>query len=184
MIKTRQKRIWSILLSLALLLNLLPVGALAESTQGGSITIQGKEGSYTDLAQAVEAADKGDTVVLNGPVFLTSQVTLRESITLEGGGNTITAANDSWSGTGPEKYMLVVAADGVTIQNLTVDAAGKAYGGIQFYACKAGYLENVTARNAKELGLSINAAQVTARGRRHAGHRGGSGEGGRDRGDH
>ena len=60
------------------------------------------------------------------------------------------------------KYMILVSNSDVTIKNVILDAEKNAYGCIQFYATTDGQVENVTLKNAKNLGLMINASTVTA----------------------
>lgn len=60
--------------------------------------------------------------------------------------------------------MILVSNSDVTIKNVIMDAEKNAAGCIQFYATTNGQVENVTLKNAKNLGLMINASTVTATG--------------------
>lgn len=157
-------------LTLTLLLNLFPAPVRAGSTQscpqGAPCSHEAAIGTthYDTLEEAVAAAADGQTITLQTNVELEAQVDLPDGVTLDGRGRKISAASDAWSSANQSKYMLV-AGDRVTIQDVTLDGAGVASGCLQFYKAQGGSLQGlVTLKNAKGLGLAINASQVTAEG--------------------
>ena len=157
------KKLMSVLLALALVLAMVPVAA---SAADGDVARVGNN-TYPTLQAAVEALDEnGGTITLLADVELSKQVTLPANTTLDGDDHTISVADsvNAWSSENSSKYMLLCTGTNTTIQNVTVDAEGNAYGCIQFYATTGGKVENVTLKNAQELGLLVNASQVTATG--------------------
>lgn len=166
--KTRA-RIGSILLTCALVLSMLPVTALAEGAadcDGESCTHEAAIGSthYATLKDAADEAQSHSVITLLKDVELEAQVTIPADVTLDGWGNTISVGAASWSSTNPGKYMLVCGAN-ATVKDVTIDAENNASGCLQFYKADGGKIEgSVTLENARQLGLNINAAQVTAAG--------------------
>ena len=157
------KKLMSVLLALALVLAMVPVAA---SAADGDVAQVGNN-TYPTLQAAVEALDEnGSTITLLADVELSKQVTLPANTTLDGDDHTISVADsvNAWSSENSSKYMLLCTGTNTTIQNVTVDAEGNAYGCIQFYATTGGKVENVTLKNAQQLGLLVNASQVTATG--------------------
>ena len=141
------KKLMSVLLALALVLAMVPVAASAAETTTG-------------LPDAVNGV-----ISLTEDVELSEVAVLTEGTTLKGNGHTISVADDvTWSDANGSQYMLFCSGDGITIEDVTVDAEGVAYGCVQFYASKEGTLTDVTLKNAQELGLLVNASQVTATG--------------------
>lgn len=156
------KKLMSVLLALALVLAMVPVAA---SAADGDVARVG-EATYPTLQEAVKALDgNGGTITLLADVELSEVAVLTEGTTLKGNGHTISVADDvTWSDANGSQYMLLCSGDGITIEDVTVDAEGVAYGCVQFYASKKGTLTDVTLKNAQELGLLVNASQVTATG--------------------
>lgn len=157
------KKLMSVLLALALVLAMVPVAA---SAADGDVAQVGNN-TYPTLQAAVDAlGEEGDAITLLADVELSEQVTLPANTTLNGADHTISVADsvNAWSSENSSKYMLLCTGTNTTIQNVTVDAEGNAYGCIQFYATTGGKVENDTLKNAQELGLLVNASQVTATG--------------------
>ena len=141
------KKLMSVLLALALVLAMVPVAASAAETTTG-------------LPDALNGV-----ISLTEDVELSEVAVLTEGTTLKGNGHTISVADGvTWSDANGSQYMLLCSGDGITIEDVTVDAEGVAYGCVQFYASKKGTLTDVTLKNAQELGLLVNASQVTATG--------------------
>ena len=141
------KKLMSVLLALALVLAMVPVAASAAETTTG-------------LPDAVNGV-----ISLTEDVELSEVAVLTEGTTLKGNGHTISVADGvTWSDANGSQYMLLCSGDSITIEDVTVDAEGVAYGCVQFYASKEGTLTDVTLKNAQELGLLVNASQVTATG--------------------
>ena len=157
------KKLMSVLLALALVLAMVPVAA---SAADGDVAQVGNN-TYPTLQAAVGVlGEEGGAITLLADVELSEQVTLPANTTLNGADHTISVADsvDAWSSENSSKYMLLCTGTNTTIQNVTVDAEGNAYGCIQFYATTGGKVENVTLKNAQQLGLLVNASQVTATG--------------------
>lgn len=157
-------------LTLTLLVNLFPAAARAGSMQscpqGTLCSHEAAIGTihYDTLEEAVSAAAYGQTIILQTNVELEAQVDLPDGVTLDGRGRKISVASDTWSSANPGKYMLV-GGDQVTIQDVTLDGGGVAAGCLQFFKARGGSLQGfVTLKNARGLGLNINASQVTAEG--------------------
>ena len=93
------RKLMSMLLALCLVLAMVPVAASAEGNP--TITIDGKETTYTDLQTAVSAADEGDTINLPAGTYkLSSVLSIEKAVSLVG---------DSAGGTiivGPVQYAL------------------------------------------------------------------------------
>lgn len=59
-----QNRFLAALLAVAMMLQMLPMLAFAEGADAHAVRIDGKEGSYANLEDAVKAASSGDTIIL------------------------------------------------------------------------------------------------------------------------
>lgn len=59
-----QNRFLAALLAVAMMLQMLPMLAFAEGADAHAVKIDGKEGSYAKLVDAVKAASSGDTIIL------------------------------------------------------------------------------------------------------------------------
>lgn len=59
-----QNRFLAALLAVAMMLQMLPMLAFAEGADAHAVRIDGKEGSYANLEDAVRAAQSGDTIIL------------------------------------------------------------------------------------------------------------------------
>lgn len=172
-----KKRILSLLMALCLAMTLLPATALATGGTGKTIYVNasstsdspdGTEGNpYTDLQTAVEAAEPGDTIKLLSGCTLSSQLTIAEAITLDGGNQTITATG--LTGTAPNTAGILVTA-GATIQNVKVSGPNSTTSGwdegefgIKLYQATGATLTDVsvTAANA---GIQVNGGSVTMTG--------------------
>ncbi|MBQ4385399.1 MAG: hypothetical protein II823_05710 [Kiritimatiellae bacterium] len=83
------------------------------------VALIGEEG-YETLAEAVEAADDGDTIQLLANVTLDAQIAVTKTLTLDMGGNTIKNVDDIWD-TASSSWSLVSVQGG----NLTITGNGK-----------------------------------------------------------
>lgn len=98
-----QNRFLAALLAVAMMLQMLPMLAFAEGADAHAVRIDGKEGSYAKLEDAVRAASSGDTIILgegNYTLYGTNSVgtTKGKNLTFEGQGRGVT----TWQ-IGPEK---------------------------------------------------------------------------------
>lgn len=93
-----QNRFLAALLAVAMMLQMLPMLAFAEGADAHAVRIDGKEGSYANLEDAVRAAQSGDTIILGEGVYSlggtqnTQKVTTK-SLTFVGQGPDKTAWN-------------------------------------------------------------------------------------------
>ena len=125
------RKLMSMLLALCLVLAMVPVAASAEGNP--TITIDGKETTYTDLQTAVSAADEGDTINLPAGTYkLSSVLSIEKAVSLVG---------DSAGGTiivGPVQYAIAKdekSPKTVSIKNLTIksDSTLDTIQGLRFY---------------------------------------------------
>lgn len=99
-----QNRFFAALLAVAMMLQMLPMLAFADDAPDAhAVKIDGKEGSYAKLEDAVKAASSGDTIILgegNYTLYGTNSVgtTKGKNLTFEGQGRGVT----TWQ-IGPEK---------------------------------------------------------------------------------
>ena len=77
---------------------------------------------YSDLGLAIDDAQVADTVTLLNDVELTQKMTINESITIDGKGHKISAAD------GFTQDHLMLLQSNVTMKNVTLDSNGKAKG--------------------------------------------------------
>ena len=164
MLKRKSKRVLSIVLAVAMIVGLFPIAAFADDgTAGAEAKTISVDGKTKTLDTAVSEAKSGDTIQLTANIELDKQVTLPEGVTLDGQNHTISIQDDvTWSTDNSSKYMILVSNSNVTIKNVILDAENNAAGCIQFYATTDGKVENVTLKNAQNLGLMVNASTVTA----------------------
>lgn len=129
-----KKRMLSALVILCLVLALLPTFALADIARTDEAAI-GNTG-YATLADALAAARSGNTVTLLTNAA-SDALAIPAGVTLDGGGYTLTLST---------RYavpaFLTVSAGDVTIQNITIDANGKAQRAVGFYRCDGGTLKS------------------------------------------
>ena len=112
----------------------------------------------TELTEALSGT--ADTIYLDDNFSVDSKVTVNRPVTIEGSGYTITAAD--WSGSSSsDKHLLGIEDDDVTIRSLTLDSANAAYG-VQAYRAANSVLEDVTLKNSKGSGLTVNGSSLTA----------------------
>lgn len=64
-----QNRFLAALLAVEMMLQMLPMLAFAEGADAHAVRIDGKEGSYANLEDAVRAAQSGDTIILGEGVY-------------------------------------------------------------------------------------------------------------------
>ena len=119
---------------------------------------------YPTLAAAIGAAEKGATVDLLTDVTVDSKLLINKTITLNGNGNTVTAA-ESWSGKANDtKHLLGIEgadASGTIINNITFDSNNKAYGVQPFDAVSVTF-NDVTIQNTVGTGLNVKGTALSA----------------------
>lgn len=100
-----KKRLLSILMAIGLMFSNIPTVFAADAS--GSQSLQ-------DL---INQTNSGETIVLTSDYDLTGPVTINKSITIKGGDHTIT-----YSGAKDDDFALLVNAQGVTLENINVNA--------------------------------------------------------------
>ena len=117
--------------------------------------------SYTDFGTAVKAnaIQKNSQISLSADTTCAGKITLPEGVTLDGNGHTLTLTGPVANGAFVE-----TTSDGVTIQDIVIDANGKAKHGVQFYCCTGGNMNNVTVRNSYWTAVQVNGAEATIEG--------------------
>lgn len=103
-----------------------------------------------------------ESIFIIGNIAITEKLCINHPVTIDGGGNTITVTSDLGTGNST-KHALGIEANDVTIKNLTINNASKAYG-VQAYVAKGITLNNITINNSKGAGLTVNGSSVTANG--------------------
>ena len=98
-----QNRFLAALLAVAMMLQMLPMLAFADDADAHAVKIDGKEGSYANLEDAVKAASSGDTIILGEGNYTlyginSADTTKGKNLTFEGKGRGVT----TWQ-IGPEK---------------------------------------------------------------------------------
>lgn len=122
---------------------------------------------YATLAEALAAAQNGQTVKLLKDITIdisnvqskNAAYTISNGITLDGNGKSITATGTKQEGS---THIILVTANGATVQNLTIDVNGKATSGVQAYEANNVALNNVSIKNSAGAAVIVNASSVTA----------------------
>lgn len=126
------------------------------------------------LADAISKAKSGDTIKLTASFEVTNNgkgiannealFTLPAGVTLDGDGNTITAASD-WDSSAKNHIVGVAQTEGAKICNLTIKGNGNTKHGINVYGIDGNAsldIENVTVKDCGTAGIVVNGATVTA----------------------
>lgn len=126
------------------------------------------------LADAISNAKSGDTIRLTDSFDVTNSgkgvaqnnalFTLPVGVTLDGDGNTITAASD-WDKSANNHIVGVAQTEGAKICNLTIEGNGNTKHGINVYGIDGNAsldIEKVTVKNCGTAGIVVNGATVTA----------------------
>lgn len=122
---------------------------------------------YATLAEALAKAQSGKTVKLLKDITVdisnvqskNAAYTISNGITLDGNGKSITATGTKQEGS---THIILVTANGATVQNLTIDVNGKATSGVQAYEANNVALNNVSVKNSAGAAVIVNASSVTA----------------------
>ena len=95
---------------------------------GGSKNVEAEVGGvyYDTLANAVAAANAGETVTLLKDIALSSKLTVNKAVTIDGKGHKITAAENFTDSENQGHLMLITA--NATIKDITLDSNNKAKG--------------------------------------------------------
>ena len=155
----------------------VPTDDSVDMVIGNDVTIGGKPAGnaeaeingqpYATLADALAAAKNGQTVELLKDITVdisnvqskNAAYTISNGITLDGNGKSITATGTKQEGS---THIILVTANGATVQNLTIDVNGKATSGVQAYKANNVELNNVSIKNSAGAAVIVNASSVTA----------------------
>lgn len=104
-----QNRFLAALLAVAMMLQMLPMLAFADNANAYAVKIDGKEGSYAKLVDAVRAAETGDTIILGEGNYTlygikSDDTTKGKNLTFVGQGTDKTAWNIGDKVPDPSKY--------------------------------------------------------------------------------
>ena len=132
-------------------------GAIVVDTENSVATVD--DIGYETFDAALNALKDGSSLVLLGPVSVTSQIAIDEdNVTFDGGSFTISAGDGFPASTD----LILVTGDNVTVKNVILD--GATHYGIQFYEAGNATIQDVTAQNNTSNGIHINASTVKAAG--------------------
>lgn len=138
----------------------LPSTVLLEEVTPLAGEIEDAKSLQAALDAAANAENK--TVTLTDSITIDETISIPAGVTLDGGSNTITAAN------GLSGHLLQITNGTVIIRDLTVDGNRNGKSGIHAYAGSAGNttvtMENITIQNCANAGLLVNGATVTVNG--------------------
>ena len=122
---------------------------------------------YMDINIAISAASAGDTVEilrnidlsLEGVSASSGKIDINKQITIDGNNCTInvTAGNEN-----KDAHVINIDADGVVINDLTINGKGLSKHGINVYQASGVELNNVASINNGATGLTVNGSSVTA----------------------
>lgn len=110
--------------------------------------------AYATLAEALTHVTSGQTIALLDNIQYSGKVSIPKGVTLNGNGRTITATADIADGA-----FIEATENNVTIQNLTVNTAGHAKHGIQFYCTEGGELSGVTVNGGSYTSVIVNGSR-------------------------
>ncbi|WP_083526875.1 S-layer homology domain-containing protein [Thermophilibacter mediterraneus] len=131
-------------------------------------TVSDSEGNivaaYESIQDALASAVEGQVVTLLGDVDVDSQIrVVTQGVTIDGDGHKVTYVGDEPSdGTYAfEGGLLDVAADDVTISNLTIVTRDNVKHGVQFYESEGGALSGCTVDGGRYTSVIVNGSKVT-----------------------
>lgn len=134
-----QNRFLAALLAVAMMLQMLPMLAFAEGADAHAVKIDGKEGSYAKLVDAVKAASSGDTIILGEGNYTlygikSDDTTKEKNLTFVGQGTDKTFWNIGAEVPNPEYYGTEYNGDysfdsakTVTFKNMTLRSGDANY---------------------------------------------------------
>lgn len=134
-----QNRFLAALLAVAMMLQMLPMLAFAEGADAHAVKIDGKEGSYAKLVDAVKAASSGDTIILGEGNYTlygikSDDTTKGKNLTFVGQGTDKTFWNIGAEVPNPEYYSTEYNGDysfdsakTVTFKNMTLRSGDANY---------------------------------------------------------
>ncbi len=164
------RRLYSLTLVIAMLLCILPGSALAVPPAPGALVATSAELS------AALADDSVDSIALTADILTSAQLSVTRPVTIDGQGHTITVETDLGTVNGSKHALGIEAgteASPTVISNVTIDSAYKAYGVNVFGGVRV-QMSDVTLKNSKGAGLTVNGSSVSASGLVTSGNRWGA----------
>jgi hypothetical protein len=135
---------------------------------GGDDTGDGSEAHpFATIQAAINATSIGGVVdIAAGTYQLSAQLNVTQPISIVGEGVVILKSVDpSWSTVSGQKHLIAIYAgtlsSPVTISNVTLDANNLSYG-VNVYNYAYGILNDVTIKNSKGAGLTVNGSRIVA----------------------
>lgn len=126
---------------------------------------------YNEIQEGIDHAGSGETVKLLSDFTLSSQVTINNSLTLDGSGNTIYASFDRDGDYSNNAAIGIDGANDVTVSNLVIDGAdGDKLHGINVYVSTGVLVSDVSIKDNDHTGLVVNGSEVTAHNISTSGH--------------
>ncbi len=124
--------------------------------------------SLVELQRALDNVLVESISIAPGTYELSSQLNISRPVSITGQGTVILkSVNPSWSTTNGYKHLLGIYAgtelSPVTITNVTFDADGKSHA-VNTYNNAYGVLNNVTIKNGKGAGITVNGSTIVASG--------------------
>ena len=153
---TSRKIGWS-KVSLLLTLSIGLVFGLGASSAFAATT---SVGTVSELKTALGTSSTTD-ILFTADIASPEQLNVPTPVTIDGAGHTLLITTDITKLGNGLKHALAFYGKGITVKNLTVDSALKAYG-VNTYGDAAVTLVDVTLKNSAGAGLTVNGSTVTA----------------------
>ena len=120
----------------------------------------------TTKEQLIAAAEKGGTVVLDADIALTTRLNVNTDLVIYGNGHKI-SADAAWAGTTNDGKHLIGVGNGtngtdLTLNNVTLENTGKAYGLNVYENTGMVTLEDVTITGSAGSGITLNGGNLQA----------------------
>ena len=120
----------------------------------------------TTKEQLIAAAEKGGTVVLDADIALTTRLNVNTDLVIYGNGHKI-SADAAWAGTTNEDKHLIGVGNGtdgtdLTLNNVTLENTGKAFGLNVYENTGMVTLEDVTITGSAGSGITLNGGKLQA----------------------
>ena len=131
---------------------------------GHFVRVSGVETSVADddLQAAINNAASGATITLAKDIVLTSMLKIEnKAVTINGNGHTISTITDFGTNNASKHLVYINGESAVTLKNVVLDSKNMAYG-LHTYLAGNVTLTDVTIKNSKGAGLTVNGSAVTA----------------------
>ncbi len=157
---SRSRRWTSLLLAVAMCLSLVPGAASAAPVlveAPGSYSVS----NFADL-QAGLADASMTTITLSEDITSTAQLHVTRAVTIDGAGHRLAVGTTLPTANGSKHAISFEASQSpALVKNLTIDSAGRAHG-VNTYNNAVVTFENVTLKNSRGAGLTVNGSTAAA----------------------